>query len=118
MLSLYLESTAVTNLDAVAVNEVSVRVAWMDPQLYAPMIKEYTVHAVSNDHDKIITIPAGQRNATITDLVPTFTYNVSVVVTYNVASFMSDPTMHSVTVLECEGKFSILFEVIEGSENC
>ena len=92
-----------TNLNVVAVNEVSVRVEWTNPQLYAPMIENYTIHAVSNDHVKTITVVAGQPDVMITDLVPTFSYNVSVVVTYNVASFMSDPTIHSVMLPECEG---------------
>ena len=98
-----------TNLDVVAFGEVLVALTWMDPQLYAPMIKEYTIHAVSNDHDKMITVPAGEQSPVITDLVPTFSYNVSVVVTYNVASFMSDPTVLSVTLPECEGKLCKYF---------
>ena len=100
---LYLASTTVTTLNVVAVNEVSVMVEWTNPQLYAPMIKEYTIHTVSNDHTKMIIVPAGQRNVMITDLVPTFSYNVSIVVNYNVASFMSDPIIYSVILPECEG---------------
>ena len=103
VLFLYLASTTVTTLNVVAVNEVSLMVEWTTPQLYAPMIKEYTIHTVSNDHNKMITIPAGQRDANITDLVPTFSYNVSIVVNYNVASFMSDPTIYTVILPECEG---------------
>ena len=92
-----------TTLNVVAVNEVLLMVEWTNPQLYAPMIKEYTIHAVSNDHTKMIIIPAGQRNVMITDLVPTFSYNVSIVVNYNVESFMSDPIIYSVILPECEG---------------
>ena len=103
MLFLYLASTTVTTLNVVAVNEVSVMVEWTNPQLYAPMIKEYTIHAVSNGHNKMIIVPAGRRNVMITNLVPTFSYNVSIVVNYNVASFMSDPIIYSVILPECEG---------------
>ena len=86
-----------------AINEVSLMVAWMDPVIYAPMIREYIIRAVSNRHDRIMTVPAGQRDVNITDLVPTFSYNVSVVVTYNVNNFMSDPVTLTVTLPECEG---------------
>ena len=92
------------SLDAVSTNEVSVVIAWTDPELYAPMIKEYTIHAVSEKHDKMITVLAGQREVNITDLVPTFLYNVSVVVTYQPASFRSEPVVHSVRLPECRGE--------------
>ena len=92
------------SLDAVSINEVSVVIAWTDPELYAPMINEYTIHVVADKHDKMITVPAGQHEVNITDLVPTFSYNVSVVVTYQPPSFMSKPVVHSVILPECRGE--------------
>ena len=92
------------SLEAVATNEVSVIIGWTDPELYATMIQDYIVHAVSDKHNKMITVPAGEHEVNITNLVPTFSYNVSVVVTYQLASFMSKPVFHSVKLAECRGE--------------
>ena len=92
------------SLDAVSINEVSVVIAWTDPELYAQMIKEYTIHAVSDKHKKMVKVPPGQHEVNITNLVPTFLYNVSVVVTYQPVSFMSEPVVHSVRLPECRGE--------------
>ena len=92
------------SLEAVTSNEVSVVIAWTNPELYASMIKEYTIHAVSDRHEKLITVPAGENETNITNLVPTFSYNISVVVTYQLASFMSKPVFHSVKLSECRGE--------------
>ena len=91
-------------MDAAAVTEVSVVIAWTDPELYAPMIKEYTIHAVGDRDYEMVTVPAGQHEVNITDLVPSFSYNISIVVTYQLASFMSTEVIYSVTLPECEGK--------------
>ena len=95
------------SLDVVALNELSVMVTWTDPKLYAPMIKEYTIYAVSSDHHKMITVPAGDHDINITDLVPSFSYNISIVVTYVLDSFMSDPVITVVSLPECEGNLLV-----------
>ena len=92
------------NLEAVASNEVSVVIAWTDPEPYASMIQEYTIHAVSDRHNKLITVPARENQANITNLVPTFPYNISVVVAYQLPSFMSKPVYYSVKLSECRGE--------------
>ena len=92
------------SLEAVATTEVSVVIAWTDPEPYTSMIKEYTIHAVSDRHDKLITVPVGENQANITNLVPTFSYNISVVVIYQLPFFMSKPVYHSVKLSECRGE--------------
>ena len=68
------------------------------------MIEEYTVHILSDRHNKTAVVPVGQRTINISDLVPTFSYSVSVVVTYKIDSFMSTPSVTNVTLPECQGK--------------
>ena len=92
----------------VTLNELSVMITWTDPKLYAPMIKEYTVQAVSSGHHERRTVPAGDHGVNITDLVPTFSYNVSIMVTYVVESFMSDPVIMVVSLPGCEGNLQVL----------
>ena len=89
------------------ITEMSMVVSWIDPILYAPAIEEYTIRVVSDEgHEKTITESAGQRAVKITDLISGFSYDVSVVVTYKLASFMSAAAVvNRVTLHKCEGKF-------------
>ena len=81
-----------------------VLVTWTDPALHAAAIKEYKIHAMSSSsNDTMVTVPGGKNAANITGLVPTFSYNISVIVVYKVGSFMSDSVVTQVTLSECEG---------------
>ncbi|XP_065904697.1 receptor-type tyrosine-protein phosphatase F-like isoform X2 [Dysidea avara] len=89
----------VRDLTVTSISDVSATVSWILPPTNTSSIENIVVTISSRAHTKTDIYPADTDVITINDLVPTFSYNVSVVM---VANFTSNPVIITFTLGECQ----------------
>lgn len=76
---------------------------WIILQELAPLLDKILVTIVAKEHNMTASYPTNTKAITINNLVPSLSYNISVVAAHNSSKITSPPTTVRITMPDCQG---------------
>ena len=94
---------AIQDLTVESIDDASVTVRWRIPQTFTPFLNKILVTVTAREHNVTDAYPANTEAVTITNLVPSLSYNISVMTVYNSTNITSSPVSVTITIPDCQG---------------